>query len=80
MNTQTDTYMLKYCLLILGSQFMVINILVFQLFCMCEKIQIKSNTLLYLMFNIYSTWFLNDIYFPHTDLKYFTILCKCLPF
>lgn len=32
------------------------------------------------MFNIFSTWFLNDIYLPHTDMKEFTILCKCLPF
>lgn len=32
------------------------------------------------MFNIYSTWFLNDIYLPHTNLKCFTILCKSFPF
>lgn len=42
MNTQTDTYLLKYCLLILGSQFMVINILVFQLSACVKNFKLKA--------------------------------------
>lgn len=44
------------------------------------KILKIKNLLLQLMFNSNSTWFLNDIYLPDTNLKLFTILCKYLPF